>query len=398
MVSKPHEKRLSGRLWREAGPVAILLAALAVVAVTLHFLGPAYLLVFAMNVSMVTLVLTLIIYRRYRDWRVLPLALLFFWNTFQQTAISVVEILGSHSPSWVTWLTDAPLVVPTFLGFAAVVYLWRVFQVQADLQQRELALAERLRQAQRLESLGAMAGGVAHDFNNLLTTIVGNTALILLDAPEGSEMAASARSIQQAAERAAAISRQMLDYSGCGKFRAERLDLTQLTGRLEPLLQASLPERVRLRLAPAPEPAPEVVADSSQIQQLLVNLVTNAAEATPGDGVVTLRTSAVTADEALLATGINSAPLTPGLYAALAVEDTGTGMDEDTRQRLFDPFFSTRAVGRGMGLAVVLGIVRGHHGTIRVQTTPGKGTCMQVLLPAAPAGEALTTPAEGITT
>ena len=131
-----------------------------------------------------------------------------------------------------------------------------------------------------------------------------------------------------------------------------------------------------------------MVADRSQIQQVLVNLVTNAAEATPNDGTVTIRTATVTADEALLAAGANSAALAPGRYAVLEVEDTGSGMDESTRQRLFDPFFSTRAVGRGMGLAVVLGIVRGHHGTLRVHTVPGQGTRLQVLLPAADADEA----------
>jgi signal transduction histidine kinase len=387
MVRRVQETRLATRLWREAGPIGILLAALAVAAVALHFVGRPYLLVFAMNVSMVSLVLTLLIYRRYHDWRVLPLALLFFWNTFQQTAVSAVDLMGFVAPPWVVWLADAPLVVPTFLGFAAVVYLWRVFQVQAELQQRELALAERMRQAQRLESLGAMAGGVAHDFSNLLTTIMGNTALILLDVPADSETATAARSIQQAADRAAAISRQMLDYSGCGKFRPERLDLAQLVSRLLPLLQACIPGRVGLQLEAAAGPVPQVVADSSQIQQVLVNLVTNAAEATPGSGTITIRTAAVTADEDLLAAGANSDVLAPGPYAVLEVEDTGTGMDEDTRERLFDPFFSTRAVGRGMGLAAALGIVRGHHGTIHVQTALGKGTRMRVLLPAAPDGE-----------
>jgi signal transduction histidine kinase len=396
MAGTPQRERLSGGFWREARSSGLLLAALAIATVGLHALGPNYLLVFAMNVSMVTLVLTLIIYRRYRDWRVLPLALLFFWNTFQQTATSATAILGLRAPAWITWLTAAPLVVPTLLGFAAVVYLWRVFQVQSDLQRREQALAERLRAAQRLESLGAMAGGVAHDFSNLLTIITGNSALILLDAPAGSEIAASAQSIQQAAERAATISRQMLDYSGCGKFRPERLDLAQLVARLQPLLQASLPARLQVRLETDPGQTPPVIADSAQIQQVLVNLVTNAAEATPGEGTVTIRTSAISADEALLAAGANSAALTPGRYAVLEVTDTGSGMDENTRQRLFDPFFSTRAVGRGMGLAVVLGIVRGHHGTLQVQTAPGQGTRLQVLLPAADADTLPTFPAESL--
>jgi signal transduction histidine kinase len=204
-----------------------------------------------------------------------------------------------------------------------------------------------------------------------------------MDAPEGSEMAASAVSIQQAAERAAAISRQMLDYSGCGKFRLEALDLSQLGARMRPLLESFLPADVTLALAASAEPVPVVVGDVAQIEQLLVNLVSNAAEASAKPGTITIRTAAVEADEGMLADGANSDPLTPGRYALLSVEDTGTGMDEETRRRMFDPFFSTRAVGRGMGLAAALGIVRGHHGTIRVQTTPGKGTCVQVLLPAA---------------
>ncbi len=267
--SQPREARFSARLWREAGPVALLLLALAGAAVALHFLGRAYLLVFAMNVSMVTLVLTLVIYRRYRDWRVLPLTLLFLWNTVGQTATSAVEILGRSGTTWVAWLTATPLVVPTFLGFAAVVYLWRVFQVQADLQARERELAERARQAQRLESLGVMAGGVAHDFNNLLTTIVGNTTLVLMDVPPDSETASAARSIQQAAEKAAAISRQMLDYTGCGRFHLQRLDLARLAERLGPLLQSGIPERVRLRIDPDPGRTAEVMADAFDRQTAL---------------------------------------------------------------------------------------------------------------------------------
>jgi len=381
----PAQEDLTRRLRREAGPVALLLAALAAAAVLLHALGRAYLLVFAMNVSMVTLALTLIVYQRYRDWRVLPLALFFLWATVQQTATAAVEILGLTPPAWVAWLTATPLVVPTFLGFAAVVYLWRVFQVQADLQRRERELAERSLRAQRLESLGVMAAGVAHDFNTILTTILGNASLVLMDVPEDSETAAAARAIQQAGERAAAISRQMLDYSGCGRFHVGPIDLASLCMRLRPLLQSFLPEGLALVIADSPEPPPTTVGDAAQIEQVLVNLVSNAAEATTGTGSLTLRTAWTEADEALLAQGANSDPLRPGRYAVLSIEDTGTGMDESTRQRMFDPFFSTRGVGRGMGLAAVLGIVRGHHGTLCVRTTPGKGTRVDVLLPAAPA-------------
>ncbi|NLF17613.1 MAG: hypothetical protein GX595_10185 [Lentisphaerae bacterium] len=382
LPKQPRDRRPRGGFWRDAGPSAGLLAVLAAAAVGLHLLGRPYLLVFAMNVSMVTLALTLLIFHRYRDWRVLPLALLFFWITLAESVTSATEILGLRPAAWVTWLASTPLVVPTLLGFAAVVYLWRVFQVQADLQARERDLAERARQAQRLESLGVLASGVAHDFNTLLTTILGNTALVLMDVPADSETATAARSIQTAAERAAAISRQMLDYSGCGRFRLARLTLPALLARLEPLLRAGVPSRVRLCLEP-PEGAPPVVeVDTAQCEQLVVNLVTNAAEAIRGEGAIRVRAGAVQADAAMLLAGVNSDVLPPGPYATLTVEDTGDGLDDETRQRMFDPFFSTRGVGRGMGLAVVLGIVRGHRGTILVDSRPGRGTRMTVLLPA----------------
>ena len=381
------DRPLPARLWREAWPTALLLLGLTAAAVVLQVLGRAYLLVFAMNVSMVTLVLTLVIYRRYRDWRVLPLTLLFLCFTVEQTVIPATEILGASTPAWVVWVGAMPLVVPTLLGFAAVVYLWRVFEAQASLQQREQRLAARVQQAQRLESLGIMAGGVAHDFSNLLTTILGNAALIQLDAPAGSELAASAASIQKAAERAGAISRQMLDYSGCGKFRLERVGLGQLCARLRPLLESYLPARIHLVVESDTDALPTLYGDPSQLQQVLVNLVTNAVEAVAGNGTITLRISALRVDEATLASGANSDTLAPGDYVSLEVLDTGEGMNPATRRRMFDPFFSTRGVGRGMGLAAVLGIVRGHRGTVLVESQVGHGTLVQVLLPAASPGD-----------
>lgn len=381
--------RVRDALRHQALPVAAAALALGGVAVLLHALGRAYLLVFTMNLSMVSFALAVVIFRRYRDWRILPLALLFFWDTCQQTAMAVAETLAVSPPRSVLWLMANPLVAPTILGFAAVVFLWRVFAAQADLQQREAQLAERLRQAQKLESLGVMAGGVAHDFNTLLTTIVGNAAILQMDLPAASEDAACARAIQAAAEKAANISRQMLDYTGCGKFRVETLALEQVVAGHRDLLATFVPDRIALTLDLG---AAEtwVQGDASQLAQVVANLLTNAVEATSGEGTVFIRVTRTEADEADLADGANVDSLPPGAYAALEVEDQGEGMDEETRRRMFDPFFSRRGVGRGMGLAAVLGIVRGHHGTVRVRTRPGGGTCIQVLLPlaTAPAGAA----------
>ncbi|MBN2449479.1 MAG: hypothetical protein JXR77_03770 [Lentisphaeria bacterium] len=372
--------RWPGALWRQAGPATLTALGLVAAAVVLQVLGRAYLQVFAMNVSMVTFALTLTIYRRYRDWRVLPLALLFFWNTFQQTVMALAENAAARPPAWISWLSAMPLVAPTVLGFAAVVFLWRVFEVQFDLQRREEQLAERMRQSQKLESLGIMAGGIAHDFSNLLTTILGNAALIDMRAGEDADTAECARAITAAAERAATISRQMLAYSGCGKFRVEQTTLPRLVQDCRALLEAYVPGGTSLRIETEGD-GPVITGDVSQLEQLLVNLVTNAAEAVTGKGTIVVRTGVLDADEVLLANGANTDPLPPGRYAELRVEDDGEGMDEATAARVFDPFFSTRAVGRGMGLAAALGIVRGHHGTIRVGSTPGRGTSVQVLLP-----------------
>lgn len=372
------------RLWREAMPVAGLTLALGLAAAVLAPFGSPYLQIFAMNVSMVTFALTVVMFHRYRDWRILPLCLLYFWHTLELTCAGWIKVLTVSPPPWILWLVNHPLLVPSLLGFAVVVYLWRVFQVQASLQQREDQLADRIRQGQKLESLGIMAGGIAHDFSNLLTAIIGNASLLKMDAEEGSETMLLADRILASAERAGDISRQMLDYSGCGKLTVKEMTMQALVEKRRQLIESFVPARITLTIDHAPGEIATFAGDASQLGQVLINLVTNAAEAIPDRGVITIWTGRIDADEVMLARGANSDLLPPGSYAVLHVEDDGEGMNPETREHMFDPFFSTKTVGRGMGLAAALGIVRGHHGTILVESEPGQGTSLKVLLPAVP--------------
>jgi PAS domain S-box-containing protein len=238
---------------------------------------------------------------------------------------------------------------------------------------------EKLRETAKLESLGVLAGGIAHDFNNLLVGIIGNASL-LRDELAGNERALRLlESVEQAGERAAALTRQMLAYSGRGRFLIQRLDLPNEVKQIAELIRASIPRNVELRLSPA-KGLPPVDADSSQIQQLIMNLVINAAEAVaPNPGWVEVQTYAQQFDDR----GPGAGDLPPGRYVVLRVADNGSGMDEATRARIFDPFFTTKFTGRGLGLAAVQGIVRGHRGAIIVDSTPGNGTVFCVYLPAA---------------
>ncbi len=241
---------------------------------------------------------------------------------------------------------------------------------------------EALREGQKLESLGLLAGGIAHEFNNLLTGVLGNASLLAGDLFSGSREWEMAQSIIESAERMARLTSQMLAYSGRGHFVIERVDLSRQIGRMINLIHASMPKEVELRMSLA-EDLPLVEVDASQLQQVILNLLINAAEAAGGRGVVQVKTSVeVVGEQELRANLARTEPL-PGCYAVVAVEDNGCGMDEGTRARIFDPFFTTKFMGRGLGLSSVLGIVRGHKGIITVDSTPGAGTTVCVYFPIA---------------
>jgi PAS domain S-box-containing protein len=246
------------------------------------------------------------------------------------------------------------------------------------------ALEEQLRQAAKLESLGVLAGGIAHDFNNLLVGILGNASLASNFLPPGSPARSMLDDVITASERAAALTRQLLAYSGKGKFLIQPVDISELVREMTKLVQASIPKTVALRLQFAPD-LPPVVGDATQLQQLIMNLVINAAEAI-GDspGLVTITTGEQQiSDGETSGTTVGADPVKPGRYVFFEVEDNGAGMDEGTLAKIFDPFFTTKFTGRGLGLSAALGIVRGHEGFIQVASSPGRGSRFRVLFPAA---------------
>ena len=249
--------------------------------------------------------------------------------------------------------------------------------------------AEAMRQAQKLESLGVLAGGIAHDFNNLLVGIIGNASLAAESMPDYSPARRNIEDVIAAGERAAGLTRQMLAYSGKGRFVIDRIDLSAYVRETVPLLEAAIPRTVALRLELA-DHLPAIEADAAQIQQLVMNLVINGAEAIPDGkpGTVTVRTRLehLDAESAGTQAIAQTQEFKPGPYVLLEVRDTGVGMDAAIQSKIFDPFFTTKFTGRGLGLAAVLGIVRGHGGFIEVSSAPGQGTAFRVRLPALAAG------------
>jgi PAS domain S-box-containing protein len=252
---------------------------------------------------------------------------------------------------------------------------------------------ERLRESQKLESIGLLAGGIAHDFNNLLVGIVGNASLGEEMVPPGHPVTDILTRIVKTGEQAAHLTRQMLAYAGKGRFIIEPVDLSELVRELIPLIQPSISKRIAVHLDLS-RAVPPVDADRSQLQQVVMNLLINAAESIgSGPGIVSVSTG-VRRVEPGHSGRLAGAEIDPGDYVSLKVTDTGCGMDEATRAKIFDPFFTTKFTGRGLGLAAVAGIVRGHKGAIEVASAPGKGSSFVVLFP--PAGRAAPAPAPAV--
>ncbi len=256
-----------------------------------------------------------------------------------------------------------------------------------DITERKQAEGERHRldarmaEIQKLESLSVLAGGIAHDFNNLLAVIVGSASLAAAELKGQSTVSESVQMIEAAARRATELTNQMLAYSGKGAFMIQPVSLSAMIGEMTHLLEATVSKKITLCYRMTSD-LPPIEADITQMRQIVMNLVTNASEAVGNDeGVITIATGLLHADRVLLSQTHLDEDLPEGRYVYLDVSDTGCGMTEDIRARIFDPFFSTKFVGRGLGLAAVLGIVRGHHGAIVVDSKPDKGTTVRVMLP-----------------
>ncbi|HEU4327039.1 MAG TPA: response regulator [Roseiflexaceae bacterium] len=279
----------------------------------------------------------------------------------------------------------APIMVApdTLLG-AVMVFRDSTLRQQAEQARRAQALQqEHARQHERLRTL---AGGIAHDLNNLLMTVMGNAEMARMDLVPHPTAAAALASIETATQRATDLARQLLAYAGGRRLVRQQLDLNAVVQDVVQLLGTTRlrSHRVDLRLAPD---LPASLADVTQIRQVVQNLAINAAEAM-GERGGTLTVTTGRYDQAA-----DTANLAPGVYLKLTVGDTGSGMDEATRARIFEPFFSTKALGRGLGLAAVEGMLRDHHGIISVASELGAGTTFIVLLPLVPV-EAAEPPAQ----
>jgi PAS domain S-box-containing protein len=259
--------------------------------------------------------------------------------------------------------------------------------IKQDITERRRAQKEmhqiqiQMSQSQRLESMGAMARGVAHDFNNMLMTMIGNADLALMDLTDDHPAHESVEQIHETALRASGLTNQMLSYAGKGRFTPEPMDLNAVTRELDQMLRAALPKSTDLSFQLA-EGLPPIKGNAGQMQQVVVNLVANAGDAIgEAGGEITVSTELVEIDESFFAGTVAAETLPTGKYVVIEVADNGAGMTPEVVERAFEPFFTTRFIGRGLGLASVLGIVHGHDGAVRLESEPGLGTKVRVILP-----------------
>lgn len=248
-------------------------------------------------------------------------------------------------------------------------------------QQAKSRLETQLFQSQKLESIGVLASGIAHDFNNILTGIVGSAELIKMSLPNPHPAEEDLDNIMQAAQRAAALTRELLAYASVNKQPSEIINLNQMVTSILVILRSQMSRSIIVRKALMPD-VPNIEADAVQVQQVMMNLCLNASDAMRDQGgVLSITTDKVELDrkECDACTYLRPAP---GVYAVFEVTDTGAGMGADQLRRVFEPFYTTKPQGRGLGLAAVRSIVKAHHGGIQVVSEPGQGTTIRIFLPA----------------
>ncbi|MEE8526567.1 MAG: response regulator, partial [Thermoanaerobaculia bacterium] len=284
---------------------------------------------------------------------------------------------GTRFPTWmsVTLLKDPEQ------GPVGIVGVGRDISEREQSERERRHLESKLRQARRLESLGNLACAIANDYNNMLTPVVSNATMLLRDLDPSSALHDRVRLIEAAADRAADLTTQLLAYAGEDRRVMREIDLGDLIRAMQGQLDQQMPTGAVLKLELCDRPT-RVAADPAQARRVIRNLVSNASEALGGaPGTVTLRTRWVDVEVGDFQDADLAEVREPGRYVLLEVADTGRGMSDEVRATMFDPFFSTRPSARGLGLAAVLGIVRGHRGAIKVHSRPGKGTSIRLLFP-----------------
>ncbi len=261
-------------------------------------------------------------------------------------------------------------------------FLWDV-TTSVEAEETRLSLEHQVQHAQKLKSIGVLSGGIAHDFNNLLMAIYGHSELAMLELERSAPARDNVLKIQHASQRAADLCRQLLAYSGRGAFEIKKIRLQELIVEMLDLLKTSISKKVMLNIE-LPEGLPPVLGDASQINQVMMNLITNASDAIDSrKGVITVTGSIIETSDDVPSDGYLAEDMPRGQYICIKVADTGCGMDKETKERIFDPFYTTKATGRGLGMSAVLGIVRGHKGALVVRSRKGVGTTFEVYLPAA---------------
>jgi len=300
-------------------------------------------------------------------------------NTRQKASAEIFE------PTLNKWLAiSVSPVLDSAGGLLRVVHTVRDITEQRKLEMQYL-------HAQKMESVGTLAGGVAHDFNNILTAIMGYATLALMQLQESDPQRLYIQNILDASDRAATLTSELLLFSRKQPLSEHILDLNEAVTTVEKFLAKVIGEDIELKIVVHDTPL-MVLADENRLEQVLMNLATNAGHAMPHGGALTVATTNITLDEEFVfAKGYGI----PGRYALLTVTDSGTGMDEATQQRIFEPFFTTKGVGKGtgLGLAVVYGIIKQHNGFINVSSLPGCGTTFRIYLPLVVAGSMSVNPA-----